>query len=134
VYPVQGGRLKGINAFDRAEVELTIESYAASGGTEDFISLELPEQDGLVGFVRLRRGEGTDAMVRELKVFGADGQDRAGRKCSAPWLRQGVAGRSGTKSFRQRFRFPQGDQRGWRSQIYASLGYVRKGPYMAKRL
>jgi elongator complex protein 3 len=126
--------LKGITAFEREEVELRTESYRASGGIEDFISLELPEQDGLVGFVRLRRGGGTDAMVRELKVFGLMakiGQDGKvqhrgfGKELLAEAERQ--AENCGYSSLR--VTSGVGVRR-----YYASLGYERDGPYMAKRL
>jgi elongator complex protein 3 len=126
--------LKGITAFERDEVELRTESYQACGGFEDFISLELPEKDGLVGFVRLRRGDGADAMVRELKVFGLMakiGQDGnvqhrgfgkellalAERKA----LEQGYAGLRVTSGVGVR-------------RYYSTLGYAHHGPYMRKRL
>ena len=126
--------LKGINAFDRAEVELTIESYAASGGTEDFISLELPEQDGLVGFVRLRRGEGTDAMVRELKVFGLMAKIGQDGNVQHRGFGKELLAEAERRALDSGFDFLRVTSGVGVRRYYASLGYVRKGPYMAKRL
>ncbi|MGD0817799.1 MAG: tRNA uridine(34) 5-carboxymethylaminomethyl modification radical SAM/GNAT enzyme Elp3 [Methanomassiliicoccales archaeon] len=126
--------LKGITAFDRKEVELRTESYRASGGIEDFISLELPEQDGLVGFVRLRCGEGTDALVRELKVFGLMakiGQDgNVQHRGFGKELLAEAEQRSKERGYRG-LRVTSGvGVRGY----YASLGYERAGAYMTKQL
>ncbi|HEY3420229.1 MAG TPA: tRNA uridine(34) 5-carboxymethylaminomethyl modification radical SAM/GNAT enzyme Elp3 [Methanomassiliicoccales archaeon] len=126
--------LKGITAFERKDVELRIESYRASGGIEDFISLELPEQDGLVGFVRLRRGEGTEAMVRELKVFGLMakiGQDGNVQHRGFGKELLSLAEQRAKDHGYDALRVTSGV--GVR-RYYVSLGYARKGPYMAKGL
>jgi elongator complex protein 3 len=58
--------------------ELTVETYEAGGGTEEFISAEDPQKDLLIGFIRLRvpsekahrpevKGAG---VIRELHVYG----------------------------------------------------------------
>ena len=126
--------LKGITAFERQDVEVRTESYRSSGGSEDFISLELPEKDGLVGFVRLRQGEGTDAMVRELKVFGLMakiGQDgKVQHRGFGKELLALAEQRAAEKGY-QALRVTSGV--GVR-RYYATLGYERKGPYMAKQL
>jgi elongator complex protein 3 len=44
------------------------ETYASSGGTEVFLSIEDPDRDVLIAYARLRIDEA--ATVRELKVFG----------------------------------------------------------------
>lgn len=126
--------LKGITAFGRDEVELRTESYRACGGTEDFISLELPGKDGLVGFVRLRRGDGDDAMVRELKVFGL-------------MARIGQDGNVQHRGFGKEllaFAEHRAQEHGYSGlrvtsgvgvrPYYSTLGYVRQGPYMRKAL
>ena len=126
--------LKGITAFDRKEVELRSESYNASGGIEDFVSLELPEQDGLVGFVRLRRGDGTEAMVRELKVFGPMakiGQDGTVQHRGFGKELLAEAERRSKEHGHTGLRVTSGV--GVR-RYYASLGYERDGAYMTKRL
>jgi elongator complex protein 3 len=126
--------LKGIDAFERKEVELAIESYKASGGIEDFISLELPELDGLVGFVRLRRGEATDATVRELKVFGLMtkiGQDGNVQHRGFGKELLALAEQRAKEHGHVALRVTSGV--GVR-RYYAALGYVRHGPYMRKVL
>ncbi len=64
--------------IDPQRVRLVRHDYEASSGLEVFLSLEDPDADAIVGFLRLRRlaaphraeaGPG-DAMVRELKVYG----------------------------------------------------------------
>ncbi|MFB6109517.1 MAG: tRNA uridine(34) 5-carboxymethylaminomethyl modification radical SAM/GNAT enzyme Elp3 [Halodesulfurarchaeum sp.] len=67
----------GMNDGDPGSVELDELVYEAGGGTEHFLHVEDPEEDLLVGFLRLRfpgeprRGELTDAaIVRELHVYG----------------------------------------------------------------
>lgn len=55
-------------AFAADEVQLGRQTYEASGGREEFLSLDL-EDGALVGYARLRLAA-TDAYVRELKVFG----------------------------------------------------------------
>lgn len=62
-------------------VKLFVEKYRASGGDEYFISAEDSENDILLGFCRLRLGERSEAMIRELHVYGSvteigeDGKD-----------------------------------------------------------
>lgn len=126
--------LKGITAFERNEVVLMSESYRSSGGTEDFISLELPEQDGLVGFVRLRRGEGIDAMVRELKVFGLMakiGQDGNVQHRGFGKELLALAEQRAREHGYQGLRVTSGV--GVR-RYYSTLGYDHHGPYMRKVL
>ncbi|MDW5561780.1 MAG: tRNA uridine(34) 5-carboxymethylaminomethyl modification radical SAM/GNAT enzyme Elp3 [Methanomassiliicoccus sp.] len=62
--------LKGVKDYRPEDVVMTETAYQASGGDETFIAFELPEQDALVGYARLRTGDGPVAGLRELKVFG----------------------------------------------------------------
>ena len=126
--------LKGITTFDRHEVVLRTESYRASGGVEDFISLEIPDQDGLVGFVRLRRGKGTFAMVRELKVFGLMakiGQDGNVQHRGFGKELLAVAEQRAKEQGYEALRVTSGV--GVRL-YYSSQGYVHHGQYMRKSL
>jgi elongator complex protein 3 len=62
--------LKGIKDYSPQDVRMSEIEYDASGGREHFISLDLPHLDALVGYARLRTGDGDTAALRELKVFG----------------------------------------------------------------
>lgn len=63
-----------------AQVELVRREYVANGGWETFLSYEDPEQDILIGLLRLRRCspqsfrpelKGGTSIVRELHVYGS---------------------------------------------------------------
>lgn len=62
------------------QVELVRRDYVANGGWETFLSYEDPEQDILIGLLRLRRCspqsfrpelKGGASIVRELHVYGS---------------------------------------------------------------
>lgn len=62
------------------QVELVRRDYVANGGWETFLSYEDPEQDILIGLLRLRRCspqsfrpelKGGMSIVRELHVYGS---------------------------------------------------------------
>lgn len=66
---------------DPTQAKLFVEQYVASGGTEYFISFELPDRSALFGFTRLRLAPNAGkeveiqelegcAMIRELHVYG----------------------------------------------------------------
>lgn len=69
-----------ITTFVYAQVELVRRDYVANGGWETFLSYEDPEQDILIGLLRLRRCspqsfrpelKGGASIVRELHVYGS---------------------------------------------------------------
>lgn len=69
--------LKG-RKINEKDIELTVETYEACGGTEHFIAFEDLAADVLIGFIRLRfpaapyRPELQDAaLIRELHVYGS---------------------------------------------------------------
>lgn len=77
-----GMRLRAGAVVDPGRLVVVRREYQAGGGTEVFLSLEDPQADALVGFLRLRRVseaahrpefrvEGGAAVVRELKVYGS---------------------------------------------------------------
>ena len=127
--------LMGIRRFEREDVRTSDTIYRASGASEHFLSLDLPEQDALVAYLRLRLGEGTEAQVRELKVFGQmarlgqegrEAQHRGfGRELMA--LAESMASENGFDSITVTSGV------GVRP-YYSSLGYERRGPYMVKRV
>lgn len=68
-----------MNDAEPGSVELDVLTYESAGGTEHFISFEDPDQDLLIGFVRLRFPGETRrpelenaALVRELHVYGGE--------------------------------------------------------------
>ncbi|PSQ29706.1 tRNA uridine(34) 5-carboxymethylaminomethyl modification radical SAM/GNAT enzyme Elp3 [Halobacteriales archaeon SW_6_65_46] len=72
-------REAGMNDETPEDIELRVQTYEASGGTEHFISIEDFEKDLLVGFCRLRfpndpvrRELSRSAIVRELHVYGSE--------------------------------------------------------------
>ncbi|HXZ23926.1 MAG TPA: tRNA uridine(34) 5-carboxymethylaminomethyl modification radical SAM/GNAT enzyme Elp3 [Methanomassiliicoccales archaeon] len=117
------------------EARLVDDTYRASGGTEHFISFELPPRDLLVGYARLRLNEdGREAHLRELKVFGqmaplgkeGEWQHRGfGKELVAEAER--VAASSGCDVVK--VTSGVGARR-----YYAALGYVRDGVHMSKRI
>jgi elongator complex protein 3 len=73
--------LKDKLALDQGAVQMLWREYEASGGKEFFISIENPDTDTLVGYIRLRmpsmestRGEvdSSTALIRELHVYGPE--------------------------------------------------------------
>jgi elongator complex protein 3 len=127
--------LKGVKDYRPEDVEMREAVYRASGGEENFITLELPHLDALVGYARLRTGDGPVAGLRELKVFGrmvpihrqgegwqhrgfgrelvARAEEAAREKgCDAIRVTSGVGVR----------------------EYYRSVGYARDGVYMSKAL
>ncbi len=140
---------------DPDDVELDVLTYEVAGGTEQFISVEDPVRDLLVGFCRLRfpsfadgqpgtPGTETDAirpeladaaLVRELHVYGSEvaiGGD-------GDWQHQGY-GRRLLEHAEELAR-----EAGYRKMAVISgigareyyrneLGYHQDGPYVSKRL
>jgi penicillin-binding protein 1C len=127
--------LKGVGDHSPQDVEMNELTYGASGGREVFISYDLPDQDALVGYARLRLEADGEARLRELKVFGrmAPFKKRAGE-----WQHRGygkelveraeqLAAEWGSPTLKVTSGI---GVRGY----YADLGYGRDGVYMTKRL
>jgi elongator complex protein 3 len=119
------------------EPEMKRESYAASSGEETFLSYELPADNTLIGYSRLRVLEdGQHAVVRELHVYGQ--MMPLDQKPCSHWQHRGFGERLLSEC--ERLVSEKGipellvtsgvGARGY----YRSLGYERKGHYMAKRL
>ncbi|MFB6082117.1 MAG: tRNA uridine(34) 5-carboxymethylaminomethyl modification radical SAM/GNAT enzyme Elp3 [Halanaeroarchaeum sp.] len=133
----------GMNDEDPGDVTLDVETYAAAGGTEHFVSFEDRSKDLLVGFVRVRfpgrvvRPELEDAaLVRELHVYGSeigvgegegDFQHRGyGRRLVE--RAEALAADAGY----EKLAVISGI--GAREYYREKLGYHQDGPYVAKRL
>jgi elongator complex protein 3 len=111
--------------------------YVASGGAEAFLSLEDPEADAIVAFLRLRRvPPGDGAIVRELKVYGTAtpiGDDPE----DGSWQHRGLG--ASLLAEAERIAFSE-----WRvprllviagpgvKPYYRRHGYADLGPYVAK--
>uniref|UniRef100_A0AAR2LZG6 Elongator complex protein 3 n=1 Tax=Pygocentrus nattereri TaxID=42514 RepID=A0AAR2LZG6_PYGNA len=105
------------------QVELIRRDYVANGSWETFLSYEDPEQDILIGLLRLRRCsaqsfrpelKGGVSIVRELHVYGS----------VVP-----VSSRDPSKFQHQSCLFCVGTR-----NYYRKMGYELEGPYMVKRL
>ena len=127
--------LKGVKDYNPEDVVMNETAYCASSGEEGFITFELPEQDALIGYARLRTGDGPVAGLRELKVFG---RMVPLKKQGGGWQHHGygrelvaraeeVARGKGCEAIRVTSGI------GVR-EYYRSLGYSRDGVYMTKSL
>lgn len=125
------------SGISEERIRLVRRDYEAGGGTEAFLSLEDPEADGLVAFLRLRRVPGGGrAIVRELKVYGTAtriGDDPE----EGSWQHRGLG--ASLLGEAERIAFSE-----WGSQrllviagpgvkpYYRRHGYSDLGPYVAK--
>jgi elongator complex protein 3 len=131
----------------REDVRLVSRTYAASGGTEIFLSYEDTRHDLLIGFLRLRipgnhvfRKEITPspALVRELHVYGPMAT-LSGALGAAWWQHQGYGARllaEAERVAKETFDCSTSlviSGIGVR-EYYRRHGYVKKGPYVSKRL
>ena len=127
--------LMGITDYSIEDVKANEIAYEASSGKEHFITISLPDRDAIIGYVRLRTGDGSLASIRELKVFGkmvpldqevAGWQHRGfGRELLS--LAEKRAEEEGCTSIRA--------TSGVGVRLYyESLGYQRDGMYMTKKL
>ncbi len=127
------------------ELNLTTETYRASGGTEVFASYEYRRSGRIAAFARLRvpserahREEAKDSgIIRELRVYGR--LVGFGARQDNAWQHKGLGSSlmvEMEKEARERFgltRMLVTSAVGTRN-YYRRLGYERLGPYMAKRL
>merc|ERR1711874_720374 len=128
------------------EVELIRRDYTANGGWETFISYEDPEQDILVGLLRLRKLseevfrpelKGGASVVRELHVYGS--VVPVSTRDPTKFQHQGF----GTLLMEEAERIAA-EEHGSRKisvisgvgtrDYYRKLGYQLDGPYMSKQL
>ncbi len=136
-------REPGAMPVDISSVEMKQQTYEASGGTEVFLSLEVPEKDVVLGYCRLRlpaepfRPEITasTAGIRELHVFGT--ATELGREGDVQHCGFG----SRLLAEAERIAWEELDARqlliisgiGVRD-YFQKRGYRRKGPYLGKTL
>ncbi len=127
------------------QIRLLVEEYDASEGQEFFLSLEEPEADALIGYLRLRipserahrqEVDESTAIVRELHVYGPEVP--VGRRYGGAWQHTGF----GRKLMAEAE--SKAKEHGARRMLilsalgtkgyYARLGYDYSGPYMSKTL
>jgi elongator complex protein 3 len=127
--------LKGVKDYRPEDAVMSEITYRASGGEEDFICFELPDHDALIGYARLRTGDGPIAGLRELKVFGrmvpinkqGQGWQHRGFGKELVARAEQIAREKGCDAIRVTSGV------GVR-EYYRSLGYSRDGVYMSKPL
>lgn len=128
------------------EIELIRRDYTANGGWETFLSYEDPEQDILVGLLRLRKCseqtfrpelKGACSIVRELHVYGS--VVPVSTKDPLKFQHQGF----GMLLMEEAERIALEEHRSTRIAVisgvgtrnyYRKLGYELVGPYMTKDL
>ena len=136
----------GHSAVRPEEVELRVERYEASGGTEVFLSFEDPARDVLLAILRLRApSEGAHrpeldgaVVVRELHVYGRL-VPVGGRPGADGWQHRGLGRALLAEAERiAAEEFGLGKVAvlagvGTR-EYYMRMGYERDGPYVSKRV
>jgi elongator complex protein 3 len=132
--------------IDPDDLKIIHTVYEASEGLEDFISVEEPSSDTLIGFVRLRipssnkkRIEISDGtgLIRELHIYGT--MVPVGVKNNNAWQHKGwgeTLMSEAEKTAKEKY-----DANNMivmsalgTKQYYSRLGYVKKGPYVFKNL
>ncbi|XP_006003133.1 elongator complex protein 3 [Latimeria chalumnae] len=128
------------------QVELIRRDYVASGGWETFLSYEDPEQDILIGLLRLRKCseesfrpelKGGVSIVRELHVYGS--VVPISSRDPSKFQHQGF----GMLLMEEAERIAREEHGSWKIAVisgvgtrnyYRKIGYELEGPYMVKRL
>ncbi|XP_053565504.1 elongator complex protein 3 [Bombina bombina] len=128
------------------QVELIRRDYVANGGWETFLSYEDPEQDILIGLLRLRKCseesfrpelKGGVSIVRELHVYGS--VVPVSSRDPSKFQHQGF----GMLLMEEAERIAREEHGSWKIAVisgvgtrnyYRKIGYELEGPYMVKRL
>ncbi|XP_074010063.1 elongator complex protein 3 isoform X2 [Numenius arquata] len=128
------------------QIELVRRDYVANGGWETFLSYEDPEQDILVGLLRLRKCseesfrpelKGGVSVVRELHVYGS--VVPVSSRDPSKFQHQGF----GMLLMEEAERIAKEEHGSWKIAVisgvgtrnyYRKIGYELEGPYMVKRL
>jgi len=132
--------------FFQFKVELIRRDYVANGGWETFLSYEDPDQDILIGLLRLRKCspetfrpelKGRTSIVRELHVYGSVVPVKA--RDPTKFQHQGF----GTLLMEEAARIALEEHGSTKMAVisgvgtrnyYRKLGYELEGPYMTKQL
>jgi len=127
--------LMGIESYSMEETKAGGITYDASGGLEHFLTISLPKRDAIVGYVRLRTGDGPVAGIRELKVFGkAVPIDQEGEGWQHRGFGRTLVARAEERAMEEGCKAIRVTSGVGVRRYYAALGYARDGTYMMKRL
>ncbi|KAM6081921.1 elongator complex protein 3 isoform 1-T1 [Chlamydotis macqueenii] len=128
------------------QIELVRRDYVANGGWETFLAYEDPEQDILVGLLRLRKCseesfrpelKGGVSIVRELHVYGS--VVPVSSRDPSKFQHQGF----GMLLMEEAERIAKEEHGSWKIAVisgvgtrnyYRKIGYELEGPYMVKKL
>ncbi|KAM3854502.1 elongator complex protein 3 isoform 2-T2 [Vipera latastei] len=128
------------------QVELVRRDYVANGGWETFLAYEDPQQDILIGLLRLRKCsedtfrpelKGGVSIVRELHVYGS--VVPVSSRDPSKFQHQGF----GMLLMEEAERIAKEEHGSWKIAVisgvgtrdyYRKIGYGLEGPYMVKRL
>lgn len=134
--------------FDASSIAYVHRSFAASGGTEHFLSFEEVKNDVLIGFLRLRelsqdsyRPEFQNIstiLVRELHIYGESLALKSKVKEDIQWQHRGYGKELLTKAEeigreKEYSKIAVISGIGVR-EYYRKYGYTLDGPYMSKKL
>ncbi|NXJ10028.1 ELP3 protein, partial [Odontophorus gujanensis] len=135
-----------VRPYQASFIELIRRDYVANGGWETFLSYEDPEQDILVGLLRLRKCseesfraelKGGVSIVRELHVYGS--VVPVSSRDPSKFQHQGF----GMLLMEEAERIAKEEHGSWKIAVisgvgtrnyYRKIGYELEGPYMVKRL
>ena len=137
--------LKENLAVDASHLQDVLREYEASGGKEFFIAIEEPDNDVLVGYLRLRvpskkahrpEIDGSTAIVRELHVYGPEVP--VGRHYPGAWQHLGLGRKllsaAETKAVEVGAHRVLVLSALGTKEYYERSGYRPLGPYMSKSL
>jgi elongator complex protein 3 (tRNA carboxymethyluridine synthase) len=128
--------LNRVTVVSPDQVRLNRLEYEASGGKEVFISQDVEQREGLVGYARLRLpSQGGVAHLRELKVFGQMARLGAQGK---EWQHRGfgkeLMAEAEANAAEAGYRALQVTSGVGVRRYYSSMGYEKEGVYMTKGL
>ena len=132
------GRSSIVEVPHDKDVELKAVEYAASGAKELFLSFEIPAEDCLIGYARLRllNNASEVARVRELHVYGE--MVPISEKSGSRWQHRGFGEKllheCEERAASQGYSSIEVTSGVGARNYYRRLGYERKGPYMARAL
>jgi elongator complex protein 3 len=126
--------LNRIAVVSPEQVSINRLEYQASGGKELFISQDVEQREGLVGYARLRLpSQGRIAHLRELKVFGQMAQlGTRGKEWQHRGFGKELMAEAEKIAANEGYAALQVTSGVGVRRYYSSIGYEREGVYMTK--